>query len=88
MPQARLFINKTIGELLFDGYDDEIIRIADNLDDCNDDNHKEYEYFDENYEEYYDGYSKAKDKEKIEAKSPMDKFGWFYKVNIITCYLT
>ena len=61
--QARLFINKTIGELLFDGYDDEVIRIADNLVDSNDDNHKEYDYFDENYEEYDDAYSKAKEEE-------------------------
>ena len=84
MPQARLFINKTIGELLFDGYEDEVIKIADSFVDYNNDNHEEYDYFDENYEEYDDGYSKAKDEEKIEAKIPMDKFGWFYKVNIIT----
>ena len=90
--QARLFINKTIGELLFDGYDDEVIQIADDFVDYNDDNHEEYDYFEEYYEEYDDGYSKAKekakDKVKTEAKIPMDKFGWFYKVNIIMFHVT
>jgi hypothetical protein len=29
--QAQLFLNKTIGELMFDGYEDELVTIGDAL---------------------------------------------------------
>ena len=48
--QATLFINKTVGELLFDGYDDPVLEIGSSFD-------------------------------EEEKTMPMEKFGWFYKVN-------
>ena len=68
------------------------MKIADNFANYGDDNFEEYDYFDEEYEEFDDGYSKAKDEVqdeiKPESKVPMDKFGWFYKACVITCYLS
>jgi hypothetical protein len=48
--EATLFINKTIGELMFEGYEDELVSIGDAF------------------------------MEEEEKAVPMDKFGWFYKV--------
>lgn len=62
--QADLFINKTVGEILFDGYEDELITLADSF--------KENEYDEEEEEEL--------EEEKTTTKMPMDKFAWFYKV--------
>ena len=91
MLQARLFINRTIGELLFDGYEDEVIKIADNLVDYSDDNDDEFDYFHEYDDEYNDGHiekeeDEVKDEVRTESKIPMDKFGWFYKACLISCY--
>ena len=88
MPKARLFINKTIGELLFDGYEDEVIKIADNLVDYSDDNDDEFDYFDEYDDEYDDGHIEEDEVIRTERKIPMDKFGWFYKACLISCYLS
>ena len=58
--QARLFINRTIGELLFDGYENEVMKIADNFANYSDEDHDE---------KYDDGYIEAKDKVKTESSS-------------------
>ena len=66
MLQARIFVTRSIGELLFDGYEDTVMEIGSSLD-------SEDDYFDdEDYEVEVD-----EDTNKI----PMDKFGWFYKVS-------
>ena len=64
---ARIFVKRTVGELLFDGYEDTVMDIGSSLDSDDD-------YFEE--EEYED--TEAQDPNKV----PMDKFGWFYKVSI------
>ena len=64
------------------------MKIADNFANY-DENHEDFDYFDEEFEEY--GYSEVKDETKDEVKTeskvPMDKFGWFYKACVITSYL-
>ena len=61
------------------------MKIADNFANY-DENHEDFDYFDEEFEEY--GYSEVKDETKDEVKTeskvPMDKFGWFYKACVIT----
>jgi len=64
--EARIFVKKTIGELLFEGYEDEVMEIGSSLDGDDDE-----EYFDEEEEETKQDLNKV----------PMDKFGWFYKRN-------
>ena len=65
-PQAQLFVNKTIGELLFDGYEDPVLQIAS---------------FNEEEEDEFDMFGEEEEKNEPEPFAiPMDKFGWFYKV--------
>ena len=47
--EASLFVNKSIGELLFEGYEDQLLAIAE--------------------------WAGQK------SRTPLDKMGWFYKVN-------
>merc|ERR1711892_285689 len=63
--EARIFVKRSIGELLFDGYEDPVMDIGSSMDSDDD-------YFEEEEEE---------DTEKDPNKVPMDKFGWFYKRN-------
>ena len=81
--QARIFVNRNIGELLFDGYEDAVMKMADSFDNYE---AKEYEAYDEFEFEDYEEESGDSDDEivksekKEKAQVPMDKFGWFYKV--------
>jgi len=65
--QAQLFVNKTIGELLFDGYEDPVLQIAS----LNEEEEDEFDMFGEEEEI----------NEPEPFTIPMDKFGWFYKRN-------
>lgn len=65
--QAQLFVNKTIGELLFDGYEDPVLQIAS----LNEEEEDEFDMFGEEEEI----------NEPEPFTIPMDKFGWFYKVS-------
>ena len=60
-------MRRTIGELLFDGYEDTVMEIGSSL------GGDEFEEYDD---ELDDG---EEDLEKTN-NVPMDKFGWFYKV--------
>ena len=65
--QAKLFVNKTIGELMFEGYDDPVLQI--------------YSSFDSEEEDELDSFFDDEEgTTPVPAKIPMDKFGWFYKV--------
>ena len=64
-----------------------MIKIADNLVDYSDDNDDEYDFFDE-YEDGHIEEEEDKDEVRTESKIPMDKFGWFYKVCLISCYIS
>ena len=59
-------MRRTIGELLFDGYEDTVMEIGSSLGG-------------DEFEEYYDEMDEVKNAEEVN-KVPMDKFGWFYKV--------
>jgi len=63
--EARIFVKKTIGELLFDGYEDAVMEIGSSLDGDEDD------YFEDEEDE----------PKQESNKVPMEKFGWFYKRN-------
>jgi len=83
--EATIFIKKTIGELLFDGYQDTVMEIGSSM-------NKEYEYKDDgDYSDYGDDGDYEMDlgdvgdwkrrKREIEDEQKMDKFGWFYNRN-------
>jgi len=63
--QARIFVKRTIGELLFDGYEDTVMEIGTSLDSDDD-------YFEDD---------EPIEEEEDEGKVKLDKFGWFYKRN-------
>ena len=58
-------MNRTIGELLFDGYEDTVMEIGSSMDSDDD---------------YFDDEEGEEEIEEDANKVPMDKFGWFYKV--------
>ena len=59
-------MNKTIGELMFEGYDDPVLQI--------------YSSFDSEEEDELDSFFDDEEgTTPVPAKIPMDKFGWFYK---------
>jgi len=62
--QARIFVKRTIGELLFDGYEDTVMEIGTSLD---------------SEDDYFEDEEPIEEKED-EGKVKLDKFGWFYKV--------
>lgn len=66
--QARIFIKRTIGELLFEGYEDSVMEMAS----ISDGEEEEYDFFEAAEEEEY--------AVKEEASSG-GKFGWFYQRN-------
>jgi len=82
--EARIFVNRTIGELLFDGYEDAVMKMADSFDNYE---AEEYEAYDEfEFEEYAEESGDSDDEivksdKKEKSQVPMDKFGWFYKRN-------
>ena len=87
--EATIFIKKTIGELLFDGYQDTVMEIGSSM-------NKEYEYKEDgDYSDYGDDGDYEMDlgdvgdwkrrKREIEDEQKMDKFGWFYNVSIFIC---
>ena len=57
-------MKRTIGELLFDGYEDTVMEIGTSLDSDDD-------YFED---------EEPIEEEEDEGKVKLDKFGWFYKV--------
>ena len=59
-------MTQTIGELLFDGYEDTIMEIGSSLGG-------------DEFEEYDDEMDEVENAEEVN-KVPMDKFGWFYTV--------
>ena len=60
---AEVFVRKTVGELLFEGYEDKMMEIGSAFTD-------EEEYYNEEYDE------EEVDEEEQEV---LDKFGFFYK---------
>jgi len=65
--EAKLFVNKTIGELMFEGYEDPVLQI--------------YSSFEFDEEEDQDAFFEEEETTPAPPKIPMDKFGWFYKRN-------
>ena len=76
--QARVFVNRTIGELLFDGYEDEVMKMAASFENVVNEEEDDFEF------EFYNDEEDVTIEEhmKKESKAPMDKFGWFYKVRV------
>eukprot|EP00092_Neocalanus_flemingeri_P040156 GFUD01043741.1.p1 GENE.GFUD01043741.1~~GFUD01043741.1.p1 ORF type:complete len:545 (+),score=122.04 GFUD01043741.1:220-1854(+) len=63
--EAKIFIKKTIGELLFDGYEDLIMDMSKSL------------KVQDEEEDFYDFEEDSED----ESIAPIEKFGWFYQRN-------
>ena len=81
--EATLFINKTVGELLFEGYEDTIMEIGSsltgNVEDDEDDEFYMEDYGEEHEEEEEE--EEVDDSQDDENSVVLDKFGWFYKVS-------
>ena len=65
--EATIFVKRSVGELLFDGYEDTVMTIGSSFSDTSAEYDEDFYY----HEEYYD-----KDEEE------MGRFGWFYNVSI------
>ena len=65
--EATIFVKRSIGELLFDGYEDTVMTIGSSFSDTSAEYDEDFYY----HEEYYDT-----DEEE------MGRFGWFYNVSI------
>ena len=76
--QARIFINRTIGELLFDGYEDEVMKMAESFENVVNEVEDDFEFEFDNEEEDATNQEQTQEGGKV----PMDKFGWFYKVSV------
>ena len=90
--EANIFIRKSVGELLFEGYRDDVMTIASDM------NSEAGSYGDYSYGNYGDfNFDKdiEEEEEEEEEDSPrrqvegdgkdiqkMDKFGWFYDVRV------
>ena len=93
--EATIFIKKSIGELLFDGYEDTVMEIGSSM---NGEYNGEYDYNSHgDYSDYGDDGDYDMDlgdvgdwrrrKREIEDEQKMDKFGWFYNVSIYIFFL-
>ena len=96
--EATIFVKKTVGELLFEGYQDDVMTIGA---DMNSDNYDDYSYgyvdtsynysdmnleMDMNMDMEEDEREKrevAEDSSRKGDKMNRDKFGWFYDVRNI-----
>ena len=95
--EATIFIKKTVGELLFEGYQDDVMTIGA---DMNSDNYDDYSYRDTSYnysdmdmdmnldmEEDERGKREVvEDSSRKGDSMKMDKFGWFYDVRQFIAY--
>ena len=70
---AEVFIRRTVGELLFEGYEDTIMEIGSAF---TEEEEEEYDFEEYDEEEYYE----EKRDEKDDERRVLDKFGFFYKV--------
>ena len=89
--QATIFVKRTIGQLLFEGYADTVMEIGAAFTAEEEEPAEggyEEEYGDDDFEDDFFGEKEESEevKEEVaevkntEMKVPMDKFGWFYKV--------
>ena len=79
--EATIFVKRSVGELLFDGYEDTVMTIGSSFSDTGAGYDEDY------YEDYYD--LDAMDdmdddtEESDEEDEEMGRFGWFYNVSRI-----
>ena len=85
--EAKLFVRKTVEELLFEGYEDSIMEIGSTFTE-EEEYGEEYGEADYGFEEYgfeeYGAEEYGDEKEEDEKKVVLDKFGFFYKVWILS----
>ena len=83
--EADVFVTKTVGELLFEGYADAVMEIGSSMNGETPGAEEEEDFFgegfyeDENPEEVEEVIVDAME-DPNRVTMPMDKFGWFYKV--------
>merc|ERR1719481_2163651 len=70
--QARIFVKRSVGQLLFEGYDDVVMDIGSSMN--SEDSDLEEEFF--NDDMYYE-----EEEQNDKEDKTMDKFGWVYKRN-------
>ena len=67
--QTKLFVNKTVGELMFEGYEDPVLQM-----------YSSFEFDEEEEEDAFWMEDEEEESTPTPPRIPMDKFGWFYKV--------
>ena len=94
--EATIFVRKTVGELLFEGYEDDVMTIAADMNgeasSTGDYSYSDYSYGDNDFN--FDTYEEEeeKDRSRREVKEitarredreemKLNKFGWFYDVS-------
>ena len=70
--EAKIFVKKTVGQLLFEGYEDDVMELGSSMN--NEDEYTEEDFFGDGYDSEEEDHEPAED-------SLQDKFGWFYKRN-------
>jgi len=70
--EAEIFVRKSVGQLLFEGYEDVVMELGTSM--TNEDDYTEEDFFGEEYESDEENVDPVED-------SLQDKFGWFYKRN-------
>ena len=89
--EAHVFVRKSVGELLFEGYKDEVMTIASDMNN-EADSYSDYSYSDYSYDYSDSDFNFDNDIEAEEDRprrqvegdgdvQKMDKFGWFYDVS-------
>ena len=100
--EATIFVRKTVGELLFEGYEDDVMTIAADMNgeasSTGDYSYSDYSYGDNDFN--FDTYEEEeeKDRSRREVKEitarredreelKLNKFGWFYDVSDISPFV-
>ena len=83
--EAEVFVRKTVKELLFEGYEDTMMEIGSSF--MEEEEEEEYDYEKYGQEEYDDEEFDYYDEEE-EKKEVIDKFGFFYKVDMNAVFST
>ena len=83
--EATIFVKKTVGELLFEGYEDTVMELGATLGDESEDYYDDFDSddFDDSADNSDEDSDEDSDGDDSQEKVLLDKFGYFYKVCIV-----
>ena len=80
--EATIFIKKSIGELLFDGYEDTVMEIGSSMNaEYEDKSSGDYSDYGDDGDYELEDVGDWRRKREVNDEQKMDKFGWFYNVS-------